>query len=190
VVEKVLRATAEELGRVGYSALRVEDIATRSSVNKTTIYRRWPTKVDLISAAIRHFTELPTPPDTGSLRADIVALLKYTAAKVQTPAGRGIVRTIQLERVHPEIELVTRQIKAEHWKLRRSVIERGIERGDLPANVDVELLIELMFAPVMRRIAVLHRVADVAYVEKVVDIVLAGARAGAAATTVRAHRKG
>ena len=52
VQSAVLRATAEELGRVGFAALRIEDVALRSGVNKTTIYRRWPTKQELVRASL------------------------------------------------------------------------------------------------------------------------------------------
>ena len=52
VVATVLRTTLEVLGQQGYAGLRIEDVAARAGVNKTTIYRRWPTKEDLIAAAI------------------------------------------------------------------------------------------------------------------------------------------
>src|SRR6478736_4384126 len=103
VVTDVLVATAEELSRVGYSALRVEDVATRSGVNKTTIYRRWPTKPDLVGAALRAVWESPEVPDTGTLRGDFLASLAKTAAFAMTPIGRGLTRVIQIERTHPKI---------------------------------------------------------------------------------------
>jgi AcrR family transcriptional regulator len=180
VVGAVLRATAEELGRAGYAALRVEDVAARSRVNKTTIYRRWPTKVDLVTAAIRHFADSPPPPDTGSVRDDLILLLKHTAKKTQTPLGRGIVRTIQLERAHPDVDLVTRQMAAEHLRIRCLVVERGVLRGELPPGTDADLVVELTFAPVIRRVIAAHRPVDDAFIEAAVDVVLSGARSGAA----------
>src|ERR1700712_3828040 len=80
VVTDVLHATAEELSRVGYAALRVEDVALRSGVNKTTIYRRWPTNPDPGGAPLRAVWEPPAVPDTGSLREDLIASLKKSAA--------------------------------------------------------------------------------------------------------------
>ena len=59
VVSAVLRMTLEVLGQEGYAGLRVEDVAARAGVNKTTIYRRWPTRADLVVAAL---TSLATPP--------------------------------------------------------------------------------------------------------------------------------
>lgn len=180
IVGSVLKATAEELGRCGYAALRVEDVAARSRVNKTTIYRRWPTKVDLVTAAMRYFSDAEGPPDTGSLREDLVTLLRHTAAKTQTPLGRGMVRTIQLERTHPELDLVTRQMAADHLEVRRRVVERGVLRGELPKGTDVDLVVELTFAPIIRRVLTAQRFVDDAFIEAAVDVVLAGARSGAA----------
>ena len=70
VVSDVLIATAEELTRVGYAAFRVEDVAARSGVNKTTIYRRWPTKPELVTAAVR------TPDSaSGAIMATVMAVV-------------------------------------------------------------------------------------------------------------------
>ena len=59
----VLRTTLEVLGQQGYAGLRVEDVAAGAGVNKTTIYRRWPTRADLVIAAL---TSLPTPPKAAT----------------------------------------------------------------------------------------------------------------------------
>lgn len=185
VVSDVLRATAEEIGRVGYAGLRIEDVAERSGVNKTTIYRRWPTKVDLVTAAIRHFAEVPEPPDTGSVRGDLLLLLRYSAARSHSTLGRGLIRMLQLERTHPEVDLVAQQIAKEQLHPRHVVVRRAVERGDLPAGTDIELVVELVFAPVIKRI-VFARSAPDDFLEAVVDIVLAGARSGAAIRNRRA----
>jgi AcrR family transcriptional regulator len=180
VVSAALKATLEELGRAGYAALRVEDVAARCHVNKTTLYRRWATKVELVTAAMRHFADVAAPPDTGSLREDLVTLLRRVAAKTQTPLGRGIVRTLQLERAHPEVDLVTRQMAARHLRVRRLIVERGVDRGELPEGTDVDLVVELTFAPIIRRVLSGQRLVDDAFIQAAVDVVLAGARSGAA----------
>ena len=83
VVESVLRATVEELGTVGYTALRVEDVAERSGVNKTSIYRRWPSKVELVAAALLNHARNHEAPDTGSLREDYLTVLRAMAARAR-----------------------------------------------------------------------------------------------------------
>jgi AcrR family transcriptional regulator len=162
------------------SALKVEDVAAKSGVNKTTIYRRWPTKVDLVTAAIRAYSDAPVPPDTGTLRGDLLVLLRRTASKAGSPLGRGIIRAIQLERSHPEVDLVTQKLAAGHLAVRKAVVERGIARGELPRNIDADLVLELVFAPVIRRVVFQNMRAEDSFLESVLDVVLSGARSGAA----------
>src|SRR5262245_30180064 len=119
VVTNVLRTTLEEIGRVGYEALRFEDVAARSGVNKTTIYRRWPTKVELVSAALRELVSPQELPETGNVHSDLVELLRAHAARAQSPLGRGILTMLQMERAHPEVDAVKRQLREEHMRARR-----------------------------------------------------------------------
>lgn len=180
VVSEVLRATLEEIGRIGYEALRFEDVASRSGVNKTTIYRRWPTKVELVSAALREFVSAPEQPETGSLQTDLVALLRLTASRAQSNMGRGILRMLQVERTHPEVDAVKRHLRAEHIQTRRAIVDRAIARGELPAETDAELVVELVFAPILRRCIDGPFPADHAFIEATVAVVVAGAKSGAA----------
>lgn len=185
IVEDVLVAAAEELGRVGYAALRVDDVAARSGVNKTTIYRRWPTKVELITAALRELSDVPQPPDTGTLREDLLTMLRAACVKADSPLRMGIFRAIQLERTHPEVDLVTNSLRSEHMAPRRFVVERAIARGELPNGIDTELFLELVFGPVMRRLMITGEPVNDAFLHYVVDVVLAGARSVAAARATR-----
>src|SRR5271154_2611054 len=88
VVRDVTRATAAELARVGYEALRVEDVAAQAGVNKTTVYRRWPNKADLVAAVLRNAKGEPDElPDLGSVSADLLALLRGSVARASTSEG-------------------------------------------------------------------------------------------------------
>ena len=79
VVDAVLKAVAEQLGLVGYAALRIEDVAARSGVNKTTIYRRWPNKHELVHAVLTESSYRMEVPDTGALRSDVHQMLHAIA---------------------------------------------------------------------------------------------------------------
>src|SRR5688572_6701128 len=70
--ESILRAAAELLGEHGYGALTIEAVAQRSGVAKTTIYRRWSDRPELVLATMAHLTATIVPPDNGSLRADLL----------------------------------------------------------------------------------------------------------------------
>ena len=179
VVDAVLRATVEELGTVGYTALRVEEVANRSGVNKTSIYRRWPTKVDLVAAALENHSRSTEIPDTGSFREDLREIGRLNVRKMETPLGRGLVRMMQMERGQPDLDAVIRTMRNEHIRARSVVVERAIARGEVPPDTDPLVVAELVGAPIAARL-LHHGVAvDERFIETVVDMVIAGARAGA-----------
>ncbi len=183
VVDEVLRVTLEELGRLGYAGLRIEDVARQSGVNKTTIYRRWPTKPDLVAAAIRSVKEASAPaPDTGSLREDLVAAALEMRDLCETPARLGIIRMLHAEQQNPEVMAIRRTLRDESRQRRQTIIDRAIARGELPAGTNGALIIETIFAPLGARLITLGEPVDEAFVRSLVDLVLAGARAGGAMT--------
>src|SRR5882672_8326758 len=97
VVAEVLSATLELFAEHGYAGLSVEAVALHAGVNKTTIYRRWPTKVDLLGAALFSLRdEEPEPPNTGSLREDLFTVLQRFVARIETPRHRAIAHAFLL----------------------------------------------------------------------------------------------
>lgn len=180
VVDAVLQAVAEELGRLGYLALRIEDVAARSGVNKTTIYRRWPTKSELVNATLEHFHEDPALYDLGSLRADLQAMIGDFIARMHTPVARGVVRMIQAERADPEVNALLVRVRARHTEARRRIFERAVERGELPEGTDCDLLAELTLAPLVARLVHRGVEADERFVRTLIEIIVTGACAGAA----------
>src|ERR1700748_1529336 len=98
VVQRVLAATMEELALVGYRALRVEDVAARAGVNKTTVYRRWPEKVELVRAALGCVADRKmVAPETGSLRGDLLALGRNMNQLFSSPQGQSVFRMLVAE---------------------------------------------------------------------------------------------
>jgi AcrR family transcriptional regulator len=176
VVSDVLTATAEELSRVGYAALRVEDVALRSGVNKTTIYRRWPTKPELVGAALRAVWEPPDVPDTGSVRGDFIASLQKTAAFAMSPIGKGLTHVIQMERAHPEMEPITKGLREEYRALRELLVARAIERDELAPDTDPRFVSDLISAPIISRLFTDGESVDTPFIENVVDVILTGIR--------------
>ena len=181
VVEAILQAVAEEIGRVGYADLRIEDVATLSGVNKTTIYRRWPQKSELVTAAMERLAPAPEVFDTGSLRGDLLAFLRdMRDGIIGTPVGRGIVRMVQAERAHPEVSSMLRRIRVKHTAARRMLFERALAKGEIPAGSDCELLAELAVVPLISRLVHFGQEADDAFLIAQTDMIVAGALAGAA----------
>lgn len=179
VVESVLKATAEELGRVGFLALRIDDVAERSGVNKTTIYRRWASKEELVASMLERVALHQEVPDTGSLRGDLRALLGAIAERAESPEGRGLVRLIQAERGRAEFAPILRRIRTEHLQARRTIFERAITRSEIPTGSDATLLVELAVAPLIARL-LNDQPIDARFVHLLVETVVAGAAAGGA----------
>ena len=91
----MLTATADLLAEVGYEALTYEAVATRAGVHKTTVYRRWPSKPDLVADASRERSEqLVAVPDTGTLEGDLRALARAVVANITSDVGRPMTTTL------------------------------------------------------------------------------------------------
>lgn len=179
VVASVLQATGEELNRVGYANLRVDEVAARAGVNKTTIYRRWPTKAILVSDTLdSHFqTERPLP-ETGSLRGDILAYLTNMVTLSRTAIWRGIFTALS-GRTDPEVEVVARKLYQRERAFRTRLVQRAIERGELPKAVNAELIGDMFSAPILRRLLTFGEDVERDYIESVIDVTLAGAAVAA-----------
>jgi AcrR family transcriptional regulator len=178
VLEAVLDAALEELGRVGFAALRIDDVAALSGVNKTTIYRRWPTKVELVAAVLSHAKEPPTPYDTGTLQGDIRASLIEMRDRLNDPRHGAMVRIVMAERMQPEVNEIITQLRERYNAVRRQPFERAIERGELPPNTDTGSLVEFMTAPLVSRIVHQGKDVDDAFIDTLTNVLCEGARAG------------
>ena len=181
VVRDVMDAAAKELARVGYAALRMDDVAAAAGVNKTTVYRRWPTKSDLVRATLHSLNEAKsTAPDLGSIRADLESLLDSFVARMERPEKRCIARMIYAEIEHPEVQELVRALREDHLAPWRTVVARSIERGELPAGSDTRLIVDVLLGTVTSGVIRFEKTPDPGYLTAVVDLVVAGARSGGA----------
>jgi AcrR family transcriptional regulator len=180
VVRDVLGASAKELARVGYAALRMDDVAAAAGVNKTTVYRRWPTKPELVRATLESLNSgLLATPDLGSIRADMLSLLAAFVARMESPEKRCIARMIFADMEHPEVQELVRALREEHRVPWRTVLTRSIDRGELPAGTSVQLIVDVVLG-VTSGLVRFNDHRDPDYLAAVVDLVLAGAKHGGA----------
>ncbi len=179
---QILDATVEVLVRVGYLDLRVDDVADRVGIAKSTIYRRWPSKARLVAAAIeRLYLGRVTVPDTGDLRSDLIALLDNSFDLIIAGHGRVIPDLIRESGRTPElIGLITETMQARR-RFYTQVLNRAIARGDIPPEVDTELAIDLLWGPLWVRLLVMRRPISRTAARDIVDSVLPG--------LVRAHEQ-
>ena len=150
----VLAATADLLAEVGYGELTFEAVARRAGVHKTTIYRRWPTKPDLVADAARERSEqLVAVPDTGSLRGDLTALGRAVAANIGSDVGSPMTKTlVAAKATSPSVAEATHAFWAERLRLTGEIVTRAIAREELPVGVDTNLVIEALVGPLYVRL--------------------------------------
>ena len=175
VVHAILRTTLEQLGRRGYAALSIDQVATAAEVNKTTIYRRWPTKGELVVAAVVACREAqPRFVPTGQLRDDLLSLLRNKARTISTPRQRAISSAINT--LDPSISAaLLQELRRRRYTMPRDVVEAAVARGELPAETDTEFLTQLLLAPIFYRSLVLRETVPDDLIVRTIDTVLAGA---------------
>ena len=174
--EEILRAVLEALAIVGYRALSVEEVAERAGVNKTTVYRRWPTKKDLVQAALsRVATEGLAIPDTGSLRRDLLGLGRAYVERASTLESQSLFRVIAMESPDPELEAIGDAIRAQHELLVSAIVARAVDRGELESGSDPRLLTTVFLGTLHLKLFFNKERVDEAFTARVVDLLLAGA---------------
>jgi AcrR family transcriptional regulator len=173
VRSSVLRFAFEVLTEKGFHALTIAEVAARAGVHETSIYRRWGTKEALTLEASLHFAETAMPiPDTGSLRSDLVKLLKSFVTLMASPKGQALI-AISVAK-HPE-GVIARQA---YWQRRletmRIILDRAISRGEFSRHADPIVFLETLIAPLYFRALVNGKsIKDWAY-EAMIDQMLSG----------------
>jgi AcrR family transcriptional regulator len=174
---KVLDSTLTQLAQVGFERLSIPLIADVAAVNKTSIYRRWPTKADLVQDALAipmsHANEAP---DTGALRTDLIALAGTVAAFMQSRVGTALIRIMLAEGGNPEVRALANAAYSEAGKHGPwIVIQRAMQRGELSSQADPSLMLFSIAGAIMHRVFVEQREVTEEFLKQVVDLVLFGA---------------
>ncbi|MET8986104.1 TetR/AcrR family transcriptional regulator [Nonomuraea wenchangensis] len=131
------RATLDELAESGYAGLTMERVAERAKAGKASLYRRWPSRLELVAEAVR--TVLPTPesvPDTGELRGDLIAMLGQAVRALSGPAGEAL-RGLLGEALSSGSQLgaMRRTSQGMGRKAMEEVVRRAVERGEVDPGV-------------------------------------------------------
>lgn len=176
VTAAIARAAFREWARVGYGALAMEAVARRAGVGKAALYRRWPSKAEMVAYLLeRAGTPLAAVPDLGSLRDEIRALLTRTVRVLRRPLVRRIVADLhaEMQRSPALAQAVRSGIQVGRRSLGQEMLERAVSRGDLPATLDRELALDLLAALVYWRLVVTGADCGLEHIERLADLVLA-----------------
>jgi AcrR family transcriptional regulator len=151
--QAILDAVLKLLGEHGYGGLTMEGVAAEAGVGKTTVYRRYSGKDDMVTAAIACLTEDDDVPDSGDTRADVLEMLRRFVAARERKQSMRLLGTLFLERDrNPELLELFRERVIEPRRSRMvAVIERGRARGELRPEVDPALAAEMMIGAYFAR---------------------------------------
>jgi len=179
--EAILEAAAGLLLEHGLAAVSMDAVAARAGVSKATIYRWWPTKETLALDALYAEWSLaaPVPKDTGSLRGDLIELLSpWVRLVAAQPYARVIAALLANTRTDPAFAAeYRRRVTEPRRDQAREIFRRAIERGEVPADLDLEVALDLIYGPLYLRLLQDHAPLDDGFVRAAVDMVLAGVTA-------------
>ena len=174
----------ELLAAMGSRGLTIEAVAHRSGVAKSTIYRWWPTKQALLLEALSRLRQGALVPDTGSVREDAVAHLRGHIEAFKEPRTAAILADVLAEALrNSELGAARPGFVVAQREPFRQALQRGVERGELPADLDYHLTIDLVIGPIVNRALVTGGVLEPALAERIVDVVFGGLRTAASGTT-------
>ncbi|WP_433757683.1 TetR/AcrR family transcriptional regulator [Nocardia sp. CA-135398] len=175
VREAVVEAAVGVLLEHGPNNFSVGEVAARAGVHETSIYRRWRTRENLIVDAMLATSGEDIPvPDTGSVRGDLLALTRSVAAFLSQPAGAIFTRAAAVHVDDDSVATARRRFWESRLSLASVVIERGIQRGELPPTTDARLALETLIAPFHMRVLLTHEPIDETLPERIVDLICGG----------------
>lgn len=144
-----MRATLAVLAEHGYAGLTMDAVAHRAQVGKAAIYRRYQTKQEMVFSALVHGDRLPTPPDAGSLLADLTALARKIVDSIAASAGSGAIFGLlaDMERSTDIAARFRTSLVASELSLIAELLDRAVQRGEITASPDPRLVHSLLTGP-------------------------------------------
>jgi AcrR family transcriptional regulator len=176
--QAILGAALALAAEVGLTRMTMEGVAARAGVGKATIYRRWDSKEELFADALRSVAaDLELPPDGGSFRSDWMAIVGQEFDRIATTGVRILPRLMSEAADDPQLyELLLERMVRPRRRIGAELIRRGIARGELRADLDPELVIDLLVGPIVYRALISGAELDAVrgMSERILDEVLPG----------------
>jgi AcrR family transcriptional regulator len=181
VTEAISEAVLDELAETGYGKLSMEAVARRAGVGKSALYRRWPSKQEMVMKVLGELSvERAVAPDTGTLRGDLLGVLRALHEWLTHPRFSRILPDLAAEGVrNPEVaEAVRTAIGEPRRAASATMLHRAIDRGELPADTDLEMALDLIAAPMYWRLSVRRAPAEPGYLDHLADVVQRALKGG------------
>ena len=175
----ILRSTLKLLQQIGFPDLSIEAIAADADVGKATVYRWWPNKAALVADAFSSSADEELRfPDTGSVRSDVSVQMKHLVRVLRGRRGRIVAALIGGGQSDPELIAAFRdRFMMPRRQEAYGILRRGIARGELPENLDLDLTLDTLYGALYMRFLIRQTGLTDAFVDEVVNLVVDGASA-------------
>jgi AcrR family transcriptional regulator len=174
----ILQSTLKLLKDTGFRQLSIEAIAADAEVSKATVYRWWPTKAALVADAFSASADEELRfPNTGSVRRDMSLQMRQVVRVFRSQRGKVVAALLAGGQSDPELIAAFRDRFL--WPRRRQAyqtLQRGIDRGELPADMDLNLTLDALYGPIYMRFLIRHDELDERFVDELCALVLSGVR--------------
>lgn len=174
----VIDAAGEELAAEGFAGFSAERVAERAGVHRSTLYRHWPTRRDLIVAVAQtSYAERLPSPDTGTWEGDLRALVEGLLQSIATPMSHALFSALSAAgRSDPELQAAVMEMWRADTARHLVPIERAQRRGEVDESIDAGLLLESISAPLVERLCVTGAPVTEHFVEFNIQLILRGTR--------------
>lgn len=174
--QAILESTLNLLRDAGFADFSVETVASHANVGKATVYRWWPNKAALIVDAFATSADEELRfPDTGSVIRDMKIQMGHLVDILLSARGRIVANLIGAGQADPEL---TRAFRDRFLRPRReeayATLRRGIERGELMREANLDLLLDSLYGPIYMRFLIGHRELSRAFSDQLCDSVMRG----------------
>ncbi|MGW4842809.1 TetR/AcrR family transcriptional regulator [Nocardia brasiliensis] len=175
ITKSITEAVLDELAEQGFARMSMEAVAKRAGVGKSALYRRWPSKLEMALAVLAEFSlSRAVVADTGSLRGDLRETLDGLLKWLTHPRFSRILPDLVAETTrNPELaEFVDTMIGTPRRTRGAELLRRAIDRGELPADLNIELALDVVAAPLYWRLSVRSAPIDSDYLDTLTDLLL------------------
>ncbi len=174
----ILRSTLKILGKHGFADFTIEDVAAHAGVGKATVYRWWSNKAALIADAFASSTTRALHfPDTGSVCSDMSQQMRQLVKIFRSRRGRIV--SAMLAAGQSDRDLIA-AFRERFLKPRRqeayATLRRGIARGELRKDMDLDLLLDSLYGPIYMRFLIRHDKMTPDFIDRLCELVLGGAK--------------
>ena len=175
--QSILRSTLKLLKQPGgFPELSIEAIAADANVGKTTVYRWWPTKAALVADSFFASAEDELQfPNTGSVQRDMSLQMRRVIRIFRSDRGKVVAALLAGGQSDPDLLEAFRERFM--WPKRRQAyqtLQRGIDRGELPADSDQDLILDSLYGPIYMRFLIRHDKLDESFADEICSLVLQG----------------